>query len=198
MKILAVGDLHGDITQARALADKAQKEGVDLVVLNGDFTFSERLTPNLIKTFKDKVKNIAILPGNHESEATSEAMVKTYGLINLHGYYARFGDVGIFGCGAANIGIFQLPEKEMFNILKTAHDRVKNCRKTVMMTHMHPAGSKVEMNFFDGSKAIAKAIREFKPNFAICSHIHEADGIEETLGTTKVICASKKGKIFEI
>jgi len=198
MKILAVGDLHGDLGQAKKLANLAEEKGVDLVVLNGDFTFSEMLTPNLIKTFKDKIKNVAIIPGNHESEATSEAMAKAYGLINLHGYYAKFGDVGIFGCGAANIGIFQLPEKEMFNILKYAHEKVKDCKKTIMMTHVHPANSKVEMGFFEGSDAVTKAIKEFKPNIAVCSHIHEADGIEDTIGQTRVVCASKKGKIIEI
>lgn len=198
MKILAVGDLHGDLIQARKLASLAEKEGVDLVVLNGDMSFSDRLTPSLIKTFKDKVKSIALLPGNHESLATSEALVKRYGLIDLHGYYARFGDVGIFGCGAANIGIFQLKEKEIYDVLKRAHSEVKGCRKKVMITHMHPADTKVEMGFFPGSTAIAKAIKSFKPNIAICSHIHEADGIEDKIGATKVICASKKGKIIEI
>ena len=198
MKILAVGDLHGDLGQARALANLAEKEGVELVVLNGDFTFFENTTPNLIKTFKEKVKSVALLPGNHESEATSESLAKAYGLINLHGYYAKFGDVGIFGCGSANIGIFQLPEKEMFGILKSAHEKVKDCRKKIMLTHVHPADSKVEMEFFRGSKAVTKAIKEFKPQIAVCSHIHEADGIEDTIGQTKVVCASKKGKIIEI
>jgi len=74
MKILAVGDLHGDLMQAKKLANLAEKEGVELVVLNGDISFSERLTPNIIKTFKDKVKNVAFLPGNHESLATAEAV----------------------------------------------------------------------------------------------------------------------------
>jgi len=37
MKILAAGDLHGDINAAKKLAEKAKKQKVDLVVLSGDF-----------------------------------------------------------------------------------------------------------------------------------------------------------------
>jgi len=198
MKILAVGDLHGDLMQARRLALLAEKESVDLVVLNGDFTFSEQHTPGLIKAFKDKVKQIALLPGNHESAATSEALANTYGAINLHGYYARFGDVGVFGCGSANLGIFQLPEKELYGMLKQAHEKIKDCKKKIMITHVHPANTKVELEMFTGSLAVTKAIKAFKPDVAICSHIHEADGIEDTLGPTRIICASKKGKIIEV
>ena len=33
MKILAAGDIHGDITLARKLAKKAKKNKVDLVIL---------------------------------------------------------------------------------------------------------------------------------------------------------------------
>ena len=39
-KILAAGDIHGDITLARKLADRAESEKVDLVVLCGDLTLS--------------------------------------------------------------------------------------------------------------------------------------------------------------
>jgi hypothetical protein len=198
MKILAVGDLHGDLMQARRLAQLAEKESVDLVVLNGDFTFSEQHTPGLIKAFKDKGKQVALLPGNHESAATSESLAKAYGAINLHGYYVRFGDVGIFGCGSANLGIFQLPERELYGILKQAHEKIKDCKKKIMLTHVHPADTKIEMGMFAGSSAVTRAIKAFKPDIAICSHIHEADGIEDTLGSTRLICASKKGKIIEV
>ena len=42
LKILASGDIHGDTTQARRLADQAEKENVDLVVLCGDLTYAEK------------------------------------------------------------------------------------------------------------------------------------------------------------
>lgn len=198
MKILAIGDLHGDVSQARRLASLAEKEAVDLVVLNGDFTFGERHTPGLIKAFKDKNKQIALLPGNHESPATSEALAEAYGAIHLHGYYVKFGDVGVFGCGSANIGIFQLSEKELYDILKYGYEKIKDCKKKIMMTHMHPANSKIEMQLFRGSPAITRAIKAFKPDVAICSHLHEAEGLEENMGPTKIFSVGKKGRIIDV
>ena len=67
-----------------------------------------------------------------------------------------------------------------------------------MVTHMHPAGSKAEEFGFKGSKAISKAVYEFKPDVLITAHMHEAAGLEENFGKTKVINVSRKEKVFEI
>ena len=67
-----------------------------------------------------------------------------------------------------------------------------------MITHIHPKGSKSEFSGFEGSKAVRKAIEKFQPDIAIFSHIHEAAGVEEKIGKTKVINVSRKEKIFEI
>ena len=53
-------------------------------------------------------------------------------------------------------------------------------------------------NIFPGSDGVKKAIDIFKPDFLLCSHVHEAEGIEELVGKTKVINVGKKGKIIEI
>jgi Icc-related predicted phosphoesterase len=63
---------------------------------------------------------------------------------------------------------------------------------------MHPRGSKAEFSGVPGSKAVRKAIKEFKPDVLISAHIHEAAGMEEKIGKTKVINVSRKEKIFEI
>ena len=89
-------------------------------------------------------------------------------------------------------------DSEIFEILKKAHKRIKNTKKKIMVTHMHPQGSKAEFSGFKGSKGIKKAIKELKPDIALCSHIHEAAGIEEEIGKTKVINVSRIAKIFEI
>ena len=67
-----------------------------------------------------------------------------------------------------------------------------------MVTHMHPERSKAEFSGFPGSKAVRKAIKEFHPDFLITAHIHEARGMEEKIGDTKVINVRKKRKIIEI
>jgi len=200
MKIIASGDIHGDIGLAKRLADKAEKENVDLVILCGDLTQNEQSTENLIGPFKEKNKQVLLIPGNHETIATTKFLAKLYGMTDLHGYSFQVGEVGFFGCGGANIGLFQMTEEEIFNTLKYAHDKIKNCKQKIMVTHIHPTDSKIEKfsGFFPGSTGIRKAIDKFKPQLHLCSHVHEAGGIEEMIGKTKVINVSKNENVIEI
>lgn len=199
MKILASGDLHGDITLARKLAQKAHDENVDLVVLCGDLTYAESSTENLIGPFKEKNKQVLLIPGNHETIATADFLAKLYSVKNLHGESFKSEDIGFFGCGGANIGLFQLTEEEIFNTLKDSHEKIKDCKHRIMITHVHPSDSKMEKftKFFPGSKGVSKAIKELKPTLHLCSHVHEAEGIEEKIDNTKIINVGKNGKIIE-
>ncbi|GAF71261.1 unnamed protein product, partial [marine sediment metagenome] len=177
MKILASGDIHGDISVARKLAEKAEKENVDLVVLCGDITFAERSTENLIGPFVAKGKKVVLIPGNHETIATADFLAEQYGAINLHGYSIKAGDVGLFGAGGANIGLFQLSEDEIYDLLKKSHEKVKDLKTRIMVTHVHPSDTKIEKftQFFPGSTGIRKAVEAFKPDILLCSHVHEAE-----------------------
>ena len=67
-----------------------------------------------------------------------------------------------------------------------------------MVTHMHPAGSKSEFSGIEGSEAIRKAIRKFKPDVLLHGHIHEAAGAEEMMDGTRVINVGKKGVVLEL
>ncbi|MBW2978845.1 metallophosphoesterase [Candidatus Woesearchaeota archaeon] len=201
MKILAAGDLHGDTRVAKKLSEKAEKEKVDYVILCGDITQAEQSTEGLIGPFIAKGKKVILIPGNHETLATADFLAELYGAKNLHGYSITTKDkIGIFGCGGANIGLSQLSEDEIFEKLKQGFENIKGLRKKIMVTHVHPAESKMEKftQFFPGSKGVTKAIKQFKPNLLLCSHVHEAEGIEEMIGNTKVLNVGKKGKIIEV
>jgi len=200
LKILAAGDIHGDIGLAEKLAEKAKKEKVDLVVLCGDLTLAETSTANIIGPFKKRHEKVLLIPGNHETVATADFLAELYGVKNIHGYSVKYKDVGVFGAGGANIGLFQLDEKEIYDLLKKGHDKIKYLKKKIMITHVHPTGTKMEKftNIFPGSEGVRKAVERFKPALLLCSHVHEAEGIEEKIGNTKVINVGKRGKIIEI
>ncbi len=200
MKILAASDIHGDQILAKSLAEKAERENVDLVVLCGDLTFQEQSTDNLVGPFIKKNKKVLLIPGNHETIATADFLAEMYDATNLHGYSIRFGDIGFFGCGSANIGLFQLEEEEIFNLLKQGYEKIKDVKTKIMVTHVHPKDSVMEhfSSFFEGSSGVKKAIDHFKPNLLLCGHVHEAEGIEDMIGKTKVINVGKNGKIIEI
>ena len=200
LKILAAGDLHGDTGLAKKLADKAKKEKVDLVILCGDLTYAETSTEGIVGPFVEKKEKVLLIPGNHETIATADFLSQLYGVKNIHGYSVKYKDVGIFGAGGANIGLFQIPEDEMYGLLKKGYDRIKYLKKKIMVTHVHPVGTKMEKftKFFPGSSGVKKALDRFKPDLLLCSHVHEAEGIEEIVGKTKVVNVGRKGKIIEI
>ena len=199
VKILASGDIHGDTRLAQELAEKAEKENVDLVVLCGDLTYAEQSTEGIIGPFVEKGKKVILIPGNHETIATADFLAEKYDAVNLHGYSIKFDNVGLFGAGGANIGLFQLSEDELYNLLKQGFDRIKDTKTKIMVTHVHPTDTKMEKftQFFPGSTGIRKAVEAFKPDLLLCSHVHEAEGIEEKIGNTKIINVGKKGKIIE-
>lgn len=198
-KILAVGDIHGDSQLIKKLAEQAKKENVDLIILAGDLTFAEMEAKDIIKPFIDAKKQVLIIPGNHESVETTNFLAEIYPPTkSIHGNSFIKDDLGIFGAGGADIGINQIKDTEMYHLLKIGNEKVKGLGKKIMVTHMHPEGTKSEFSGFGGSKAIRKAIEKFKPDLALCAHIHEAAGVEDKIGKTRIVNVSRKGKIFEI
>ena len=200
LKILAAGDIHGDTTLAKKLAERAEKENIDLVILCGDLTYAETSTEGIIGPFAKKRKKVILIPGNHETVATADFLAELYGATNLHGYSIKYKDIGFFGCGGANIGLFQLGEDEIFELIKKGYNRIKDAKKKILVTHVHPTGTLMEKfsSIVPGSEGVKKAVNIFKPDILLCSHVHEAEGIEEMLGKTKVINVGKKGKIIDI
>ena len=200
LKILAAGDIHGDMDLAEKLAERAEKENVDLVILCGDLTYADTSTKNLIGPFKKRKEKVLLIPGNHEPVATADFLAQLYDVKNIHGYSVKYKDVGIFGAGGANIGLHQLGEKELYDLLKKGFDKIKYLHKKIMVTHVHPTETKMEKftDFFPGSSGVKNAIDKLKPDLLLCSHVHEAEGIEEMVGKTKVINVGRKGKIIEL
>lgn len=200
MKILAAGDIHGDLFLSQKLAKKAIAEQVDMVILCGDISQMEQNAENAIQPFIDLNIKTMFVPGNHETFATADFISELFSIKNLHTESHIEKDIGIFGCGGANIGLFQLTEQEIHTQLKTNHESIKHLPKKIMVTHVHPTNSNIEefTQFFPGSTGVRKAIEEFEPDYALCSHVHEAEGIEDQIGKTKLICVGREGKIFDI
>lgn len=197
MKVLAFSDLHGDREKAKELADKAEKENVDLVIMCGDIAKNEEEITGLVGIFKNK--KVLLVPGNHDWNA-AEFWAEFYDFKNLHGNSSQYYDIGIFGCGLANVGPNPLTENEFFYTLKAGFEKVSATKKKIMITHNHPADTKTEhfSQFVHGSKGIKKAIDEFQPDLALCGHIHEAEGFQEKIGNTRLINVGRKGFVFDI
>ncbi len=198
MKILALSDVHGDKNLIKKMAEKGAEEKVDLVLLAGDFVGFDGSMEGLIGPFKEKNLEVGIMPGNHEGMPEVGFLVEKYGIKNMHGYVFKKGDVGLFGCGYGDVGLHQLTEKDFFQTLKKAHDNMGDVKKKIMVTHVQPSDSMIGLGLWPGSSGVRKAIEELNPDFHLCGHVHESEGIEEVIGNTKVINVGKKGKIIEV
>ncbi len=195
-KILAASDIHGDSNATKRLAERAKKENVDLVILAGDITGIVE-TDNLLKPFIDRGEKVIFLPGNWDSSETIEFLSKLYGVKNVGNHYLKYGDVGIFGVGSPDWQM-NLNEEKTFKKLKKDFNKIKDLEKKIMVSHIHAAGTKAEFSGIPGSTALKKAIKEFQPDLFISGHIHEAEGLQEKIGKTRVICIGKKGTIIEL
>lgn len=202
MKILAASDLHGDKDKTIALAKRAKDEKVDLVILCGDLTIAESDLTGIIGPFKKINKKVVIIPGNHETFATAEFLAKQYapGVYNLHGRSLMFyNDIGLFGCGSSNIGLFEMSDVEMYDTLEKAFKPIKNAKKKIMISHTPPYGTKLDALWSHvGSKGVKQSIKDLKPDLCLCGHIHETFGQHEKVEDTEVINVGPKGIIINI
>jgi len=195
-KILAAGDFHGDSKVTKQLAEKALKEKVDLVILTGDIT-SPVETKDLLKPFIERGEKVVFVPGNWDSSETINFLSQLYGIKNLGDHYVKYDDVGIFGIGSPDWQL-ELNEERTYEKLKKDFDKIKDLEKKILVSHLHAAGTKSEFSGVAGSDALRRAIEKFQPDVFLSGHIHEAEGLYERIGKTRVFNVGKKGTIIEL
>lgn len=199
MKILAIGDIHGEKTLIKKILSLTKKENPDLIVLAGDMTFAEQNLEETMNYFAKLKKDILVIPGNHETQAAINFLEKIHPNIkNIHGKHFVKNNIGFFGAGGGDVVLHLVSEKDVSDLLKKGHNKIKNIEKKVMITHMHPKGSKSEASGFPGFKSISKAIYEFQPNLVLNAHIHETGGAYDKFKDTKVINVARNPAIIEI
>ena len=198
VKIFAAGDFHGDSKTASDLAEKAKEDGADIIILNGDITEELNVMP-VVGPFYRLGKKLLIIPGNHDYLVT-EFLSKLYKADNIHKNAVVYRDLGIVGCASLNIGVHQMSEDEIYSVIVENFKKIKNAKKKVLVTHVHPADTKMEQfsDFVPGSKGLRRAIEKCQPDIVICGHVHEAEGLEEQIGKTKVINVGKQGKLIRL
>jgi Icc-related predicted phosphoesterase len=193
LRILAAGDLHGDFDIARKLSVKAKKNKVDLVVLAGDVYGYGEGDEGILEPFKKAGQKVVFVPGNCDFEEDRARLAK--GGKDIHNYYVTYGGVGIAGIGSPNWGLSL--DDEDFRGIKNNFDKMKASKK-ILVSHLHAEGTMAEFSGIPGEKVLRKAVKDFKPDLLISAHIHEAEGLEDEIGKTKVVQVGRRGKIIEV
>ncbi len=196
LKILAAGDLHGDFGVAKKLSSKAKKNKVDLVVLAGDIYGYDDGEPGILEPFAKAGQKVLFVPGNCDFEREVEWLSENGK--NISNKYVNYHGIGIAGIGSPDWKLW-LDEVDLANIKKN-FSKIKSSKK-ILVSHLHAAGTKAELLGFEGwsgDEVLRHAVERFKPDFLISAHIHEAEGIEDVIGKTRVIQVGRRGKILEI
>ncbi len=198
MKILALSDIHRDISFIKDMAKKGKESNVDLVILAGDLADDHGRIDGMIGPFKEQNLDVAILPGNHEGLSETYFLTNHYNIKHLHGKTIKHGKIGIFGCGYADVGVHQLTEQEFFQTLKDTHKELDDCEHKIMVSHVQPSDSILGIGIWPGSTGVRKAVEELQPSLHICGHIHETHGMEDRIKNTRIINVGKTGTLIEI
>ncbi len=198
MKALIAGNLLEEPLRGE-LAEKAEKENVDLVILCGNVMNNGENRENTISPFVKKNKKVLLIPGDHEIFATVDFAAEFYHPAPFAGYSLKVNGIGFFGFGSANSGP-KLEEEEISATLKKAFEPIKDLKVKVMITPIHPSKSLMEKlsSFVPGSNGVRKAIEDLKPDILLCFHLHEAGGMEEIIGETRVINIGGEGKVLDL
>jgi uncharacterized protein len=192
LKVLAAADLHGDIEIAKDLSKKAKKNKVDLVVLAGDISGYELENGKILEPFIEQKQRVAFIPGNWDTEQENNTL--KYLAKSIQNYYITYKNTGIAGIGNPDWEPIRL---EDLQILKKNFERMKP-KKRILISHWHAKGTKAEFSGIKGDEHLRQIVEEIQPDILISGHIHEAEGIEDKIGKTRVIQVGRRGTIIKI
>jgi Icc-related predicted phosphoesterase len=197
MKILAIADIHNDIENLMNFLEKVSSFEFDVIVCCGDFTDinlpkgfkREDIVKLILEELKTMKKTILAVPGNMDVDIVP--ILENEG-VNLHNKSVRIEDVGFYGFGGAKTPFntpFEPTEGEIELGLENSYQKIRDCKFKVQVTHMPPMNTKLDLIYSGmhvGSEVVRKFIENKQPEVAICSHIHEAKGID-FIGRTTII-----------
>lgn len=200
MKILAMGDIHG---QCQNIFKYLQKNEVDLIILTGDITHfgPAKLGEDILNEIcAYNIPTLAI-PGNCDQTCIF-GEIENSNAINIHDKTLIIKNIGICGFGGSNITPFDTPlefaEVQIYQELEKLMKQIEDQEIKILVTHAPPYDTKADLlpsGEHVGSESVRKIIEEFQPSLNICGHIHESKTIEE-LGNTIIVNPGESSKGF--
>lgn len=197
MKILIFSDLHGDL---KAL-ERLMEAEADLYIAAGDLTNFARGLEKVGPLLQPKGDRVYVMPGNHESAADITAFAARFGLQEFHARVFELGGYHLAGLGYSNLTPFNTPGEYTEEQLAEKLDVWRGLKPLVLICHCPPKDTPLdragEGKHF-GSPAIRKFIDEEQPEYFFCGHIHEAEGVDASMGRTRGRNVGKRGYLLEL
>lgn len=191
MKILAVGDIHGDYQK---IVKYLKNHRVDLIIITGDITQfgPAELAEEILNEISSFEVPVLAIPGNCDPKSI-HSKIENSRAINIHGKTIIIKNIGICGFGGSNPTPFNTPmefeEVEIYDHVSKVIKGVKDEKISLLVTHVPPYDTKADLlpsGTHAGSTSIRKIIEEYQPSLNVCGHIHESMGMDK-IGNTRII-----------
>ncbi len=195
MKILCIADIHGDRKSVPKAREFAKSNGIEHIIILGDFTKSiwdtkenladARYVFEELKDFK-----VMAIPGNCDSKEILGIFDEFDA--NLHERIKEVSGIKFIGLGGSNPTPFNTPfeltEDEIYDKLKGMIDETIDETPFVMITHFPPKDTNCDKigDMHVGSESLRRIIEEYELKLVVCSHIHEAGGSSDRINNTKI------------
>jgi hypothetical protein len=144
---------------------------------------------------------VYVLPGNHESASQVANMCARCGLHNLHERHIEVGRWRVAGLGYSNPTPFNTPGEYSEAQIAERLERFSELKPLALICHAPAYGTaldEVRMGLHAGSTAVRDFIRKYQPEYFFCGHIHEAEGVEISMGRTRARNVGKAGYLLEL
>lgn len=196
MKLLLFSDIHNDFARLRELMNME----ADYYLAAGDTVTWERGYDEAGELLRTRGERVLMLPGNHESAPRMAALCRKFGLRDFHEQSMEIAGFHLAGLGYSSPTPFNTPgeydESEMARRLVpfAALDPL------ILVCHSPPKGTlldRVKPGVHAGSQAVADFIAKHPPRRFFCGHIHEAEGVEERIGSTVARNVGKRGYLLD-
>lgn len=197
MRLLVFSDIHGD---ASALARLVEIEA-DYYFAAGDLTSWGRGWEPLGELLRRRAERVFVLPGNHESAEQTASFTARYGLNAFHEQAVKISGYHVAGLGYSSPTPFNTPgeysEPEIAQRLK----KFAALQPLVLICHCPPYGTaldRIRAGVHAGSRSIREFLERHEPEYLLCGHIHEAEGVVEQLGRTQAINVGRRGYLLQL
>ncbi len=197
VRLLVFSDIHGAYDSLERLVET----NADYYIAAGDLTSWGRGLDRCGEILRRRARQTYVLPGNHETEDQIDGFCARFGLNAFHGRTFEAGGYHIAGLGYSSPTPFNTPgeysEAEIARRLRL----FESLNPLVLICHCPPAGTPLDLiskGVHGGSVSVREFIERVQPQYFICGHIHEAEGVTARLGATECVNAGRRGYLLEI
>lgn len=195
MKILAFTDVHANKKILQALLKNAKQ--ADILLCCGDISIFGEGLKNSLKFLSQIGKPLLIIHGNHEDERVLERIDMKH-VVPFHRKPHRIDNYLFLGHGG---GGFSLVDHKLEKRLSQLKEKILPGDKVIFVTHAPPHNTELDyLPLFGhvGCRSIAKAIKELKPQFFLCGHLHENFNVSQKIGQTVMLNPGPLGTLIEL